>query len=88
MARYDLVLRPSVSRDVKGIPRHDLQRILERIEALRDDPRPPGAVKLSGMEYYRVRQGDYRIVYEIQDAVVVVIVVKIGHRREIYRKKG
>lgn len=88
MARYDLVLRPSVSRDVKGIPQQVLKRILERIEALRDDPRPPGAVKLSGLEYYRVRQGDYRIVYEIQDKVLVVIVVKIGHRREIYRKKG
>jgi len=88
VARYDLVLRPSVSRDVKGIPQQVLKRILERIEALRDDPRPPGAVKLSGLEYYRVRQGDYRIVYEIQDKVLVVIVVKIGHRREIYRKKG
>ena len=88
MARYNLVFRPSVTRDVKGIPPQDLKRILERIEALRDEPRPAGAVKLSGMEYYRVRQGDYRIVYEIQDDVLVVIVVKIGHRREIYRKKG
>lgn len=88
MARYDLVLRPSVSRDVEGIPQEVLKRILGRIEALRDDPRPPGAVKLSGMEYYRLRQGDYRIVYEIQDAVLVVIVVKIGNRREICRKKS
>lgn len=87
MARYDLVLRPSVSRDVKGIPQQVLKRILERIEALRDDPRPPGAVKLSSMEYYRVRQGTYRIVYEIRDTVLVVILVKIGHRRKIYRKK-
>ena len=88
MARYNLVVKPSVTRDVKGIPSPDLKRILGRIEALRDDPRPPGSVKLSGMEYYRVRQGDYRIVYEIQDDILVIVVVKIGHRREIYRKKG
>jgi mRNA interferase RelE/StbE len=88
VARYSLVVRPSVTRDVKGIPTQGLKRILARIEALRDDPRPPGAVKLSGMEYYRVRQGDYRIVYEIQDDILIIIVVKIGHRREIYKKKG
>lgn len=85
MAAYELMIRPSVKKDVKKIPDADLRKILERIEALREDPRPPGSVKLSGMEYYRIRQGDYRIVYEIQDAVLVVIVIKVGHRRDIYR---
>lgn len=85
MAAYELMLRPSVKKDVKKIPDADLKKILERIEALREDPRPPGSVKLSGMEYYRIRQGDYRIVYEIQDAMLVVIVIKVGHRRDIYR---
>jgi mRNA interferase RelE/StbE len=88
VARYSLVFRPSVSRDLKGVPPQDLKRILARIEALREDPRPAGSVKLSGLEYYRVRQGDYRIVYEIVDDQLIVIVVKIGHRREIYRKRG
>ena len=85
MAAYELMIRPSVKKDVKKIPDADLKKILERIEALREDPRPPGSVKLSGMEYYRIRQGDHRIVYEIQDAVLVVIVIKVGHRRDIYR---
>jgi len=55
------------------------------MEALRDDPRPPGCVKLSGLDFYRVRQGDYRIIYEIEDQRLIVIVVKVGHRRGIYR---
>ncbi len=85
MDRYELVVRPSVQKDVQGIPSADLKRILSRIEALRDDPRPTGCVKLSGLEYYRIRQGNYRIVYEIQDTRLIVIVIKIGHRKEVYR---
>lgn len=85
MAAYELLIRPSVKKDVKKIPADDLKKILDRIEALREDPRPPGSVKLSGMEYYRIRQGDYRIVYEIQDGRLIVIVIKVGHRRDLYR---
>ena len=85
MARYELVIRPSVQKDVNRIPSGDLKKILSRIERLRDDPRPEGSVKLSGLEYYRVRQGNYRIVYEIQDGRLVVIVIKVGHRKEVYR---
>lgn len=85
MAKYELVVRPSVSKDVKSIPANDLKKILLKIEALRDDPRPPGSIKLSGMEYYRVRYGDYRIVYEIEDDRLIVVVVKVGHRRKIYK---
>ena len=85
MAKYELVIRPSVSKDVKSIPASDLKKILLRMEALRDNPRPQGSVKLSGMEYYRIRYGDYRIVYEIEDNRLIVVVVKVGHRREIYR---
>lgn len=85
MARYELEVRNSVSKDVKGIPGKDLKRILKRIEGLRDDPRPPGCEKLSGQDYYRIRQGDYRIVYEIHDARLIVVVVKVGNRREVYR---
>jgi len=85
VAAYELLIRPSVKKDVKKIPADDLKKILDRIEALREDPRPPGSVKLSGMEYYRIRQGDYRIVYEIQDGRLIVIVIKVGHRRDLYR---
>jgi len=85
VAKYELVVRPSVSKDTKDIPSSDLIKILQKMRALCDDPRPPGSIKLSGMEYYRVRQGDYRIIYEIEDNRLIVVVVKVGHRRAIYR---
>jgi len=86
VARYDLQVRPSVAKDVAAVPKKDLKKILTRMEALREDPRPPGSTKLSGLDYYRVRQGDYRIVYEIDDRNSMVVVAKIGHRGDIYRK--
>lgn len=87
MARYELRFKTSVAKDLRDVPKTDLRRILERIEALRDDPRPVGCEKLSAQELYRIRQGNYRILYEILDLEVIVEVVKIGHRREIYRSR-
>lgn len=84
MARYELRVKPSVARDLRGIPRADVLRILARIEALRDDPRPPGSEKLSGQERYRVRQGQYRILYSNADDELIVEVVKVGHRRDVH----
>jgi len=86
MARYELRFRASVTKDLKALPNTDVRRILAKIESLRDDPRPPGSEKLSGQEAYRVRQGDYRIVYSIFDRALVVEIVKVGHRRNVYRK--
>lgn len=85
MGSYKVEFRQSVAKDLRAIPNADVKRILARIELLADEPRPAGCSKLSGQERYRVRQGDYRIVYEIRDAVLVVLVVKIGHRREVYK---
>jgi mRNA interferase RelE/StbE len=86
MARYDVLLRQSVlKKDLDRIPKGDLRRLLDVIRALADDPRPAGTRKLSGQEQYRIRQGDYRIVYSIQDAERAVIVVTVGRRREVYR---
>ncbi len=87
MARYELRFKTSVAKDMRDVPKTDLRRILERIEALRDDPRPVGCEKLSSKELYRIRQGNYRILYEILDLEVIVEVVKIGHRREVYRTR-
>jgi len=87
VAGYDLQVRPSVWKDVEKIPKRDLKKILARIESLRDEPRSAASVKLSGLEYYRIRQGDYRIVYEIDDRNSVVTVAKVGHRGDVYRKK-
>ena len=85
MAKFELVFKESVSKDLKDIQKQDVQRIIERINLLRDDPYPTGSVKISGKEYCRIRQGNYRIIYEVQDTQLVVIVIKIGHRREVYR---
>lgn len=86
MASYELAFKKSVAKDLRSIPKQDVARILKRIEALRDDPRGEGCVKLSAQERYRVRQGTYRIVYEIRDSELVVMVVKVGHRSAIYTR--
>ncbi len=86
MAKYKLVFRRSVSRDLRPIPKKDVTRILQRIEALQENPRLSGSEKLSGQERYRIRQGVYRIVYEITDECLVVTVVKIGHRKHVYKR--
>ena len=87
MASYELVVKKSVAKDLREFPKADVKRILQRIRSLADDPRPRGCEKLSGQERYRLRQGVYRIVYEIDDKVLIVLVVKIGNRRDIYRIK-
>ena len=85
MARFEIVLKRSVAKDLRHIPNKDVARILACIADLADHPRPPDARKLSAQERYRIRQGDYRILYEIEDAQLVVVVVKVGHRRAVYR---
>jgi mRNA interferase RelE/StbE len=85
MAVYSIFLKDSVRKDLDSIPNIHLKRILERIGSLAENPRPVGCEKLSGQEKYRVRQGDYRIIYSIQDTQLTVWVVKVGNRREVYR---
>jgi len=85
MAAYKLFFKKSVQKDFDSIPKKDLKRILSRIESLSEDPRPKGCDKLTGQERYRLRQGRYRIVYSIQDDELTVWVVKVGHRKDIYR---
>ncbi len=86
MAKYKVAFRKSVAKDLRPIPKQDVTRILQRIESLRNDPRPPACEKLSGQERYRIRQGVYRILYEIRDDNLIVIIVKIGHRKNIYNR--
>ena len=85
MARYRVVVRKSVFKDLDGLPKRDLRRIIKAMGALADDPRPPQSRKLSGEEKYRLRCGVYRIVYEIEDEQLVVCVVRARHRRDVYR---
>jgi mRNA interferase RelE/StbE len=85
MAEYEIYFKESVWKELKKIPKNDLKKILSRIENLGSDPRPKGSEKLAGHELYRVRQGNYRIVYSIQDNELTVWVIKVGHRKDIYR---
>ncbi len=87
MANYELTFKKSVAKDLRAFPKQDVKRILERIRSLADDPRPTGCEKLSGQERYRVRQGVYRIVYEIEDRILTVMVVKVGHRKDVYQDR-
>ncbi|GJM09338.1 MAG: plasmid addiction system poison protein [Lysobacteraceae bacterium] len=86
MANYELVFKKSVAKDLRNIPKRDVKRILKRIESLRDDPRGEGCVKLSAQERYRIRQGVFRIVYEIRDSQLVIMVVKVAHRSVVYKR--
>ena len=85
MARYRVLFRKSVEKDFSSIPKRDVKRILNHIKTLEENPRPPGSEKLTGQERYRLRQGRYRIVYSIQNDEFTIWVVKIGHRKDIYR---
>jgi mRNA interferase RelE/StbE len=85
VASYSLRIKASAAKELEATPKKDRTRLAARIGSLAVNPRPPGAEKLSGEEKYRIRQGDYRILYLIEDAELTVTVVRIGHRREVYR---
>ncbi len=85
MAAYKVYFKASVEKDLKSIPKKDLSKILQRISQLSLEPRPISSEKLTDQEKYRIRQGLYRIVYSIQDDQLIVWIVKVGHRKDIYR---
>ena len=85
MDAYRLFIKPSAAKELDAIPKEDRRRIVRRIEGLSADPRPSGCEKLSGEDKYRVRQGDYRVIYLMSDDRHEGVVFKIGHRREVYR---
>jgi mRNA interferase RelE/StbE len=85
MAEYKVYFKESVEKDFSVIPKNDLKKILSRIEMLAENPRPSGCEKLTGQDRYRVRQGRYRIVYSVQDVVLTVWIVKVSHRKDVYR---
>ena len=85
MAEYRILVRKSVHKDLNGIPKKDVRRIVKAIGALAKDPRPPQSRKLSGEEKYRLRCGVYRVIYEIEDEELIVCVVRARHRKNVYR---
>jgi mRNA interferase RelE/StbE len=85
MAKYSLSFKKSVAKDLRNLPKKDIKRILKSIELLCVNPKAEGCIKLSGQERYRVRQGVYRIVYEIQETKLIIMVVKVAHRSLVYK---
>ncbi|MBI4309410.1 MAG: type II toxin-antitoxin system RelE/ParE family toxin [Candidatus Omnitrophica bacterium] len=86
MAKYSIEIKKSAAKEIETLPKHHLQAVIQKIHSLADNPRPPGCEKLSAQDKYRVRCGDYRILYTIEDMVLTVCVVKVGHRRDVYRR--
>ena len=87
MAEYRLLIKPSAAKEIEAVgSKRDRQRIVGRIRSLANEPKPPGSEKLTGpAALFRVRQGDYRVIYWVDDAHRTVEVIKVGHRREVYR---
>ncbi len=85
MARYSLEFASSIRKDLKRIHKKEVLRILDKIEKLTDEPRPEGSKKLTSEELYRIRIGSYRVIYEVFDDKLVVHVVKVGHRKHVYK---
>jgi mRNA interferase RelE/StbE len=85
VGKYKIYIKPTAVKELQKIPKRDVNKIIEKIRSLSSNPRPPGCEKLSADEKYRVRQGRYRIVYSIEDDKLVVFIIKIGHRKDVYR---
>ncbi len=83
---YKIEFAKQAAKQFKALPRQEQQRLKTKIDDLEIDPRPPGVVKLSGEKnLYRIRVGNYRIIYSIQDSRLLILIVKIGHRKDVYR---
>lgn len=82
---YRVTILPAADRMIAQLPKQMRARIADRLAGLSINPRPPGSIKLSGLEAYRIRIGDYRVIYTIQDQQLIVHVIDVGHRRDVYR---
>jgi len=85
VASYNVFIKPSAAKELERIPLKDRRRVARRIAALAGDPRPPGCEKLTGENAFRIRQGNYRILYTVEDDVLTIVVIKVGDRKDVYR---
>lgn len=85
MASYRLLIKPSAVKELETLPKQDRRRLVTRLERLSSNPRPPGSERLSGNDLHRIRQGNYRVLYSVHDRELIVLVIKVGHRRDVYR---
>ena len=85
MAKYKIEVKKSAERELRHLPKQSLQKIIGKIKALADDPHPADSIKLSNQEKYRLRVGRYRVLYQVENDILTIIIVKIGHRKGVYR---
>ncbi len=85
MANYKLLIKPSAAKELETLPSKDRKNIATKLRGLASEPRPPGTKKLSGQERYRLRQGNYRVLYSVDDSEATVVIVRIAHRRDVDR---
>ena len=85
MAKYNIEIKKSAAKEIEHLPSKDRKKVLDKIGALAENPRPHDCKRLSAQERYRIRCGDYRILYSIEDDILIVCVVKVAHRKEVYR---
>lgn len=85
MGKYRIEIKRSAVKELNSIPQKEIGKILRKIKSLSSNPRPEGCTKLTNREDYRIRVGNYRIVYSIHDDILLIIIIKIGHRKEVYR---
>lgn len=85
MAKYKIEVKKSAEKELRKIPKKELIKIIDQIGSLSDNPHPPGSKKLTNQEKYRIRIGNYRVLYKVEDEILTIFVIKVGHRKEIYR---
>jgi len=85
MAKYKIRVKQSAEKELRKLSKKELIKILDKIEDLSDNPHPAGSIKLTNEEKYRIRVGNYRVLYKVEDDILTVFVVKVGHRKQIYR---
>lgn len=85
MASYEVLILPSAAREIESLPLESRRRVIGKIRGLATDPRPAGAIHLRGTDHLRLRLGAWRIVYRIEDRTLVVLIVRVGHRRDVHR---
>lgn len=85
MAKYKIEIKKSAEKELRKIPKKELIKIIDQIGSLADNPHPPGSKKLTNKEKYRIRIGNYRVLYYVEDDILTIFVIKAGHRKKIYR---
>ena len=85
MAKYKIEIKRTAAKEINKLPVKDINRVIKLIDSLTENPRPEGCLKLSNNEKYRIRFGEYRLLYEIYDDRLLIIVVKVAHRKDVYR---